>query len=64
VRQKGQADEAYQLLVNQALPWTAMRYEGHREFRLSLYREILHGAIEREDTEALENLLSTMKKGI
>ena len=60
LRQQGQADTAYQLLLDQALPWVEMRYDGYKDFRIELYREILHGAIVRQDADAMEKLLSVM----
>jgi len=56
----GQADAAYQLLLAQALPWVEMRYDGYKDFRIDLYREILHGAIARQDADAMEKLLTVM----
>jgi hypothetical protein len=60
LQQQGQADAAYRLLLDQALPWAAMRYDGYKEFRIDLHRQILHGAILRQDAHTMEKLLSLM----
>lgn len=60
LREIGRDDEAYQLLVEEALPWHGLRYHNYETYQLLMYRDILHGAKKRNDTMVLQRLLKLL----
>lgn len=56
LRRQGRDDEAYRLLVDEAMPWANHRSANWERFRLELAREVLRGATARGDTRALARL--------
>ncbi len=57
LERRGRADEAYNLLVKQALPWANLRQNGYEALRHELFLRILRGARERQDTGVLGAML-------
>ncbi len=60
LRSVGQDDQAYDLLVNEALPWANHRSDGWQDARLELFGQIQREAMHRGDPKALERLLAAI----
>ncbi|MDZ7686900.1 MAG: hypothetical protein U5O39_19710 [Gammaproteobacteria bacterium] len=59
---QGRDDEAYALLVEEALPWVNHRSSEWQDHRLELLRRVARGAIERDDRDTLERLLPWLRR--
>lgn len=53
-------EEAYQLLVEKALPWHDLRYDNYERYRLMMFKDLLHGAKERNDKEVMRQILKLL----
>ena len=58
----GKQDEAYKMLVDEALPWANLRHARYQEHRLALYKRVRRAAIQRNDVLGLNKLLTAMSK--
>lgn len=58
----GKQDEAYKMLVEEALPWANLRHARCQEHRLALYKRVYQAAMQRNDVPGLKNLLTAMSK--
>jgi O-antigen ligase len=58
----GKQDEAYKMLVGEALPWANLRHARYQEHRLALYKRVRRAAIQRNDVLGLNKLLTAMSK--
>jgi hypothetical protein len=56
----GRGDEAYQLLVNEALPWMNLQHGDYHQVRYEFMRAILNRAGRRNDQAVLAELLARM----
>ncbi|HAK52618.1 MAG TPA: hypothetical protein DCM54_12065 [Gammaproteobacteria bacterium] len=61
LKKTGNEEEAYRVLIEDALPWVDLRHEGYKDYRIALYKKIFREAVERADRESLERLLRVIK---
>ena len=57
LEETGRADEAYELLLEQALQWSGLRYDDYQHYQHQLFKKILRGAVIRGDRKTLAKLL-------
>ncbi|MCB1692694.1 MAG: O-antigen ligase family protein [Pseudomonadales bacterium] len=63
LERQGRADEAYRLLVDEALPWINLRHGQYFDERLRFARAVLHRARAREDRDTLAALHDLLGRG-